>query len=66
MVVCSGGFFCLLYKLGLQTGFPASASASELGVRTKQTFAINPALLSGVREIVSFMVRLNIVSPSKL
>lgn len=37
-----------------------------LNPRPKQTFAINPALVSGVRKIISFTVRLNIFSPAKL
>lgn len=61
-----GVLFCLLYKLALQTSSSATASTSEPSARAKQIFAVNPALVSGVRKIISFTVRLNIFSPAKL
>jgi len=56
---------CLLYKLGLQRGFSASGLTFELS-ESKKIFAINPTLVSGIRKIVSFIVTLNILSPTKL
>lgn len=64
MFVCL--LVCLLYKLWLQMGISVSAFTSELSERRKQKFAINPALVSGTRKIVSFIVRLNILIPAEL
>lgn len=51
----SGFFVCLTSRDCRRTSL--SASTSQFSVGREQTFPINPALVSGIKQIISFIVR---------